>query len=57
MKAWRATEPDELDAALDAAFKEKGPCLIDIVVESIAERLPPVYSWQKRQGIDPLALG
>ena len=57
MKAWRATEPDELDAALDAAFKEKGPCLIDIVVESIAERLPPVYSWQKKQGADPLAIG
>ena len=57
MKAWRVTEPDEFDAALDRAFKEKGPCLIDIVVESIAERLPPVYSWQKRQGADPLAIG
>jgi acetolactate synthase-1/2/3 large subunit len=57
MKAWRVTEPAELNEALDAAFKEKGPCLIDIVTESIAERLPPVYSWQKKQSIDPLALG
>ncbi len=57
MKAWRVTKPDEFDTAIDNAFKEKGPCLIDIVVESIAERLPPVYSWQKRQGIDPLAIG
>ncbi|MDP6788010.1 MAG: thiamine pyrophosphate-binding protein [Rhodospirillales bacterium] len=57
MKAWRVTEPDAFDAALDQAFKEKGPCLIDIAVESIADRLPPVYSWQKRQGADPLAIG
>ena len=54
LKAWHVTDMDELEAALDEAFAYDGPCLIDIVVESLAERVPPVYSWLRRRGKDPL---
>ena len=54
LKAWHVTDMDELEAALDEAFAYDGPCLIDIVVESLAERVPPVYSWLRRIGKDPL---
>lgn len=47
----------ELDRALAAAFAyDGGPCLIDIHVESIADRVPPVYSWLSKRGRDPLAI-
>ena len=55
LKAWHVTDMDELEAALDEAFAYDGPCLIDIVVESLAERVPPVFSWLKRRGKDPLS--
>ncbi|WP_204351284.1 thiamine pyrophosphate-dependent enzyme, partial [Serratia marcescens] len=42
VKAWTATNSRELDSALAAAFAyHQGPCLIDIHVESIADRVPP----------------
>ena len=57
MKAWTAKSARELDDALSAAFSYKtGPCLIDIHVESIADRVPPVYSWLTKRGKDPLSL-
>ncbi len=54
VKAWQATTPQELERALGEAFAYKGPCLIDIHVESIADRVPPVYSWLTKRGRDPL---
>lgn len=54
MKAWRAKTGPELDAALWAAFEHtSGPCFIDVQVESLADRVPPVYSWLRKRGIDP----
>ena len=54
LKAWRVTTPAQLEAALDDAFAHIGPVLIDIVVESIVDELPPVYTWMKASGKDPL---
>jgi acetolactate synthase-1/2/3 large subunit len=57
MKAWTATTPDQFDHALEQAFEwKKGPCFIDVHVESIADRVPPVSSWLTKKGRDPLAL-
>lgn len=56
VKGWHATDMNELEAAMDEAFAFDGPCLIDIVIESLAERVPPVYSWLRRRGEDPLSV-
>ncbi len=55
LKAWHVTDMDQLEAALDEAFALDEPCFIDIVVESLAERVPPVYSWLRKRGEDPLS--
>jgi len=46
----------ELESGLDAAFAHSGPVLLDIIVESVAEVVPPVYKWLRQAGIDPLAV-
>ena len=56
LRSWRVTDPGELEAALRSALDHDGPCLIDVLVESIADRVPPVYSWLTRLGRDPLSL-
>ncbi|KPH06090.1 thiamine pyrophosphate-binding protein [Rhizobium acidisoli] len=57
LKAWTATDAGELDYALAEAFRyADGPCLIDIHVESIADRVPPVYSWLSKRGKNPLSI-
>jgi len=56
LKAWTARTPAQLAAALDEAFDTPGPCLLDIHVESMGDRLPPVFSWLRKAGEDPLAL-
>ncbi|GHC72319.1 thiamine pyrophosphate-binding protein [Limoniibacter endophyticus] len=57
LKAWTAKNAEELDAALGEAFAYKsGPCFIDIHVESIADRVPPVYSWLAKRGKNPLSV-
>jgi acetolactate synthase-1/2/3 large subunit len=57
LKAWSAKTVEQFDAALADAFAHKlGPCLIDVHVESIADRVPPVYSWLAKKGQDPLSL-
>jgi acetolactate synthase-1/2/3 large subunit len=57
LKAWTAKNSDELEIALAEAFAHKtGPCFIDVHVESIADRVPPVYSWLNKRGKDPLKL-
>ncbi len=45
LKAWTARTPAELAEALEQAFGHPGPCLVDVHVESLADRLPPVMSW------------
>jgi acetolactate synthase-1/2/3 large subunit len=47
----------ELEAGLETAFAHDGPVLLDIVVESVAEVVPPVYKWLRQAGVDPLAVG
>lgn len=55
IKAWTAKSADQFDTALSEVFAyKKGPCFIDVHVESIADRVPPVYSWLKKKGEDPL---
>lgn len=57
MKAFTAKSAGELDDVLMEAFAyRKGPCFIDVHVESIADRVPPVYSWLRNRGEDPLSL-
>lgn len=56
MRSWRATTTGELDSALDEAFAYDGPAFVDIIVESIAEIAPPVFSWLRRSGHDPLEI-
>lgn len=56
IKAWTVETPEQLVEALDEAFAYDGPCLMDIRVESLADRVPPVYSWLSKKGLDPLAL-
>ena len=57
LKAWTARTGAELDDVLAQAFAWKtGPCFIDLRIESLAERVPPVYSWLRRRGEDPMAL-
>jgi len=54
LAAWRVETPAQLQTALDAAFAEEGPAFLDIVIEPEVEELPPVYSWLKTAGLDPL---
>jgi len=56
IKSCQVKTVDELEAALDEAFSYNGPTFIDILVESISERVPPVFSWLRRRGKDPLNL-
>lgn len=57
LKAWTVRSVEDLDEALGAAFAYlDGPCLVDIHVESIADRVPPVYSWLSKKDHDPLSL-
>ncbi|MET3515139.1 acetolactate synthase-1/2/3 large subunit [Pseudacidovorax sp. 1753] len=56
LKAWTVETPEQLVAALEEAFAYDGPCLMDIRIESLADRVPPVYSWLNKKGRDPLSL-
>jgi acetolactate synthase-1/2/3 large subunit len=54
--SWRVTDAAALEKALDEALAIRGPAFIDIVVESIADAIPPMMGWIRRHGDDPLAL-
>ena len=55
IKSYRVTTPDELESALDTAFSYDGPIFLDVVSESEATELPPVYSWeQMAQTVSPV---
>lgn len=56
IRAFRAETADQFEAAAIKAFASDGPCFIDVVVESIADRLPPVFSWLTKSGVDPRAV-
>ena len=56
LKAWRAADIPSLETALDEALACAGPCFIDLIVESIADVLPPMASWTRKLGYDPLSL-
>jgi acetolactate synthase I/II/III large subunit len=56
LHALRVETEKELDAALAQAFRHDGPVLLDVIVESIAEQLPPVYNWLRQTGVDPLTV-
>ena len=47
IKAFKARTSDELEGAIGKAFSDKGPVLVDVLTESEATELPPVYSWWK----------
>jgi acetolactate synthase-1/2/3 large subunit len=52
--SWRVETPAQLEKALDEAFAHDGPAFLDIVTEPLVSDLPPVYSWLKAAGKDPL---
>ena len=54
LAAWHVETPAQLEKALDLAFAGKAPAFIDIVSQAEMEELPPVYSWLKAAGLDPL---
>lgn len=56
LRSWSVDTPGELADALEGAFDIDGPSLINVNVESIADRVPPVYSWLRRLDRDPLSL-
>ncbi|MDU1670752.1 MAG: thiamine pyrophosphate-dependent enzyme, partial [Bradyrhizobium sp.] len=57
IRSFRVETPAQLEAALREAFELNEPVFIDVAVESIADRLPPVFSWLKKVGADPAAVG
>ena len=54
LRAFRAETPDQLETSLAAAFAGAGPSFIDVLSRPIEQKIPPVYSWLKESGIDPL---
>ena len=56
LKAWRASDISSLEVALDEALAGTGPCFIDLIVESIADALPPIASWMRKLGYDSQSL-
>lgn len=56
IRGYRVETADELEQAFAEAFALQEPVFIDIVVESIADRLPPVFSWLQKVGEDPEAI-
>ena len=54
LAAWRVETPAQLEKALDEAFAHDGPCFLDVVTERLVNDVPPVYSWLKAAGRDPL---
>ncbi|MER8506778.1 thiamine pyrophosphate-binding protein [Mesorhizobium sp. M0751] len=57
IRNFRVDTAEELESALHEAFALDEPCFIDIAVESIADRLPPVYSWLTKVGVNPEIVG
>lgn len=45
VKAWRVTDPAQLDAVLKAAIAHGGPALVDIVSQPLQDAAAPVSQW------------
>jgi acetolactate synthase-1/2/3 large subunit len=54
IRSWRVETPAQLERALDEAFAHDGPTFLDVVTEPLLDEIPPVYSWLKAAGRDPL---
>jgi acetolactate synthase-1/2/3 large subunit len=54
IRSWRVETPAQLEQALDEAFAHDGPCFLDVVTEPLINEIPPVYSWLRAAGKDPL---
>ncbi|HEX7115522.1 MAG TPA: thiamine pyrophosphate-binding protein [Steroidobacter sp.] len=54
LRAMRVQTVQEVEAAFDAAFAHRGPVFLDLVVESVADVIPPVYKWLHDAGMSPL---
>lgn len=57
IRSFRVDTIEQLEDALSRSFSSQELCFIDVAVESIADRLPPVYSWLKKFGVDPGIIG
>jgi len=56
IRSYRVETPEQLEAALQEAFSLDEPVFVDVAVESIADRLPPVFGWLTKAGLDPEAV-
>lgn len=54
IRSWRVETPAQLEEALDEAFAHQGPGFLDVVTEPLINEIPPVYSWLRAAGKDPL---
>ena len=45
LKAWQVRDPAELEATLQAALADGGPCFVNIVTESQITETRPVHAW------------
>ena len=57
LRGLQASNARELENALDEAFSHDGAAFVDVRVRSVAEETPPVYSWLKKSGVEPLQVG
>jgi acetolactate synthase-1/2/3 large subunit len=57
IRSYRVETPAQLESALEEVFSLDAPRFLDVVVESIADRLPQVFSWLTEVGADPEATG
>lgn len=54
IRSWRVEDAKQLATALDEAFAHQGPAFLDVSIEPLVSDLPPVYSWLKTAGKDPM---
>ena len=45
LKAWRVSDPADLDAVIRASFAHDGPSLIDVISQPLEESAVPVSRW------------
>ena len=55
LRAFRVETPAQLEDSLEQAFASADPCLIDVRSRPIEDRIPPVFSWLKESGLDPMS--
>jgi acetolactate synthase-1/2/3 large subunit len=45
VKAWRVSDPAELEDALRAALRHDGPALVDVLSQELQDTAVPVSQW------------